>query len=88
MVCRKLLLGKTTKFMCFLHPYQIPTVFISSDAIIIESRNTSSHALLGKTTKFMCFLHPYQIPTVFISSDAIIIASRNTGSHALFAQIF
>ena len=27
-------LAKTTKFMCFLHPNQVPTVFISSDATI------------------------------------------------------
>ena len=34
-----------------LHPYQAPTVFISSDAIITQSRNMSNHALLAQLLK-------------------------------------
>ena len=35
----------------FLHPYQVPTVFISSDAIITESHNTNSHAYFAQSFK-------------------------------------
>ena len=35
----------------FLHPYQVSTVFISSGAIIKQSRNTSDHALFTQFFK-------------------------------------
>ena len=42
-----------------MHPYQVPTVFISSDAIITLSRNTSNHALFAQFFKaereYICF---------------------------------
>ena len=42
-----------------MHPYQVPTVFISSDAIITLSRNTSNHALFAQFFKaereYTCF---------------------------------
>ena len=49
----------TNKIHVFLRPYQVPTVFISSDAIITSSRGTSSHALLAQFFKgereYICF---------------------------------
>ena len=58
-LCRKLLFGKTTKFMCFLHPYQVPTIFISSDAIInkhvIRVVTPYLHKIFKGEREYICF---------------------------------